>query len=156
MSEESKRALVATILVETGNLFAPIKELGSDDYLLQHYWYTKSVREMLGNVLLQDALDYCGKGFIQITGRNNYERCACALNLPLMHQPDLLLQPEPSARAAIWFWNINGIPALVDAVRKHTDAPNRDRVWTQVRRKVNGGVLGIEAFLANLRALEIR
>lgn len=155
-NDENKRALVATILVETGNTFEPVKEIGGDDYYIRMYWKNKSVREMLGNTFIEDAVLYCGKGFIQVTGRNNYEWCACALNLPLMHQPELLLQPGNSARAAVWFWERAKIAPIVDEVSKYTDPVLRDKIWTQVRRKVNGGIRGLEPFLAHLTALGVR
>ena len=38
-----------------------------------------------------------------------------ALGLPLLEQPDLLLQPEPAVLSAAWFWQFNGLNALADA-----------------------------------------
>ena len=155
-SEENKRALIATILVETASTFEPIHEFGSKEYFVKNYWEHKSTREALGNVVEADAVDYCGKGFIQLTGRANYERCAKALNMPLMSQPGLLMLPGPSADACVWFWTVNGLPELIQQVVKYKDTPNRERVWTQVRRKVNGGTNGLLPLLSHLEALGVK
>ena len=157
LSDENIRALVATILCETGNTFEPVKENGTPAYFRRMYWENNVARESLGNITPSDAADYCGKGFIQLTGRDNYERCGCALNLPLLSQPELLLTPEVSARAALWFWNVNGLATLVAEACKHSDTPSRDRGWRMVRMRVNGpGCNGLAAFLSDLTALGIR
>jgi predicted chitinase len=144
------------VLIETAYTFAPICENGDTDYFTAHYWDDIAVRKALGNVVPTDAIEYHGRGFIQLTGRHNYEKCAGALNLPLMSQPELLLQPEASARACVWFWETHGLPEICNQVSKYKDAPSRERVWRMVRRKVNGGESGFLAFLSLLGALEIR
>jgi len=155
-SEENKRAVVATVLLETAGTFAPIREYGENDYFIRHYWLNPNVRKMLGNQSEHDAYDYCGRGFIQLTGRANYEKAGGALNLPLLSQPQLLLQPEPSARACAWFWNTHGLPELIAQVGKYKDAPSRERVWRMVRMRVNGGTNGLLSFLSHLEALGVK
>ena len=155
-SEESQRALVATILVETGSTFAPIKELGGEAYFRKNYWGNKAVREALGNITPTDAEDYCGRGFIQLTGRHNYEKCGGALNLPLLSQPQLLLEPEPSARACAWFGHAHGLIEICNSAKQYTDSAARERVWTRVRKVVNGGNNGLLVFLAHLQALGVK
>ncbi len=92
-----------------------------------------------------DGYRYRGRGPIQITGADNYRRCGAALNLPLIEQPDLLLQPSAGASSAAWFWVDRGCSALADA--DDLDA---------VTRKINGGTEGLPARLARYeRALQV-
>lgn len=88
-----------------------------------------------------DGWKYRGRGPKQITGKDNYERCGKALGLPLVEQPDLLLQPEHGFRAAGWFWKTNNcnLPADKGAI-------------DSVTRIVNGGMTGA----AERRALYVQ
>jgi predicted chitinase len=156
LSEENLRAAVATIIIETAHTFAPIKEYGDRGYFVRNYWASPRTRQELGNILPDDAFIYCGRGFIQITGRANYEHCAGALNLPLMSQPELLLQADPSARAMAWFWQTHGLIHACDNVKQYSDQQSRDKAWAAVRKIVNGGTNGLAMFLDLLGKLEIR
>lgn len=79
-----------------------------------------------------DGWRYRGRGLLQITGRGMYQRCGEALGLPLLEQPDLLLQPEPAALSAAWFWQSNGLNALADAGD-----------FEAITRRINGGLNGL-------------
>ena len=51
-----------------------------------------------------DGWRYRGRGYIQLTGRENYRRAGQALGLPLEKQPDIASQPEIAAQIAVWYW----------------------------------------------------
>lgn len=72
-------------------------------------------RADLGNTEPGDGPYFKGRGLIQITGRANYAKCAAALDLPLMEQPELLEEPENAARSAAWFWKAHGLNETADA-----------------------------------------
>jgi putative chitinase len=76
---------------------------------------------------------YRGRGLKQLTGKDNHVRCSRALNLDLVKNPDLLLQPEPAARSAAWFWATNGCNAFAD--RGDIEG---------LTRRINGGLIGID------------
>jgi putative chitinase len=80
-----------------------------------------------------DGWRYRGRGPIQVTGGDNYRRCGAALNLPLVAQPELLLEPKHGARSAAWFWDVHGCNAAADTC-DHADMCVR----------VNGGSAGLE------------
>lgn len=154
---QNERALIATIMVESASTFAPVKEYGTQSYFVEKYWNDYPVRVALGNIVETDAYEYCGHGPIQISGRKNFERCAAALNLPLMSQPELLLQPEQGFKSTLWYWNSNAIPDLVAQVNHYTDRPNRDQVWKKLRQRVNGPKAnGLAMFLELLTTLGVR
>lgn len=57
----------------------------------------------LGNSQPGDGGKYYGRGFIQLTGRANYERYARLSGHPIDKNPDLLLQPAISAEVAVLY-----------------------------------------------------
>lgn len=86
--------------------FTRMTEFGDADYFTKHYDPTANPdkAKILGNTQKGDGIKYRGRGFLQITGRDNYTRCGDALNLPLEQHPELLERPEIAAKASIWFW----------------------------------------------------
>jgi len=61
-------------------------------------------RRALGNTEPGDGHAFRGRGFIQLTGRRNYQAYGGALGLDLVNHPDLASQPEHAARIAIHYW----------------------------------------------------
>lgn len=126
-------AAAATIAVETGS-FLPIRERRADKVrqlaiwtAQERYWHT----------------GFYGRGFIQLTWRGNYLDAGEALNLDLVGNPDLALEPVTAARILALFLKIRGVPAVAEVGN-----------WRKVRRLVNGGTYGMERFLTLVQALE--
>lgn len=155
-TQQNKAAIVATVLVETASRFKPIKEFGNAHYFKQHYWDNRSVRMSLGNMVESDSWTYCGRGFIQLTGRANYERVGWKLKLDLINQPDLLLQALPSAGSLKVYWDSRKITEVANLNCNEPSKEKREKNWREVRRLVNGGDHGIEAFLHYLYVLGVR
>lgn len=102
-------------------------------------------RSDLGNVHPGDGKRYKGRGYIQITGRDNYAACSKALfgDDTLIKNPDLLATPQYAMQSAMWFWKSNDLNRYADmqyfytiSVRingrnKSTGLPNgwKDRVY---------------------------
>jgi len=80
-----------------------------------------------------DGWRYRGRGPIQITGRANYARAGQALGLPLVEQPEIVMDPDVGARVAGWYWVDRKIGPLADA----------DDIRA-VTRKINPGMAGLE------------
>ena len=66
----------------------------------------------MGNKLPGDGERYYGRGFIQITGRDNYRRAGAALGIPLEQNPDLAADPKVAARIAVWYWKTRVQPKI--------------------------------------------
>lgn len=76
---------------------------------------------------------YRGRGLKQLTGKDNYTRCGKALELDLVGDPDLLLQPDGASLSAAWFWVTNKCGPLADAGD-----------FVGLTKKINGGTIGLE------------
>ncbi|MGH9233233.1 MAG: peptidoglycan DD-metalloendopeptidase family protein [Acidimicrobiales bacterium] len=49
---------------------------------------------------------YRGRGYIQLTGRANYEAAGDSLDLDLAGEPDLAINPLASPAIAAWYWTV--------------------------------------------------
>ncbi|MEJ5329018.1 MAG: SH3 domain-containing protein [Desulfobaccales bacterium] len=81
--------VLATVEWETGGTFQPIHERGPRSYFEKY-----EGRRDLGNTQPGDGYRYRGRGYVQITGRANYEKYARIIRKDLVGQPDLALEPE--------------------------------------------------------------
>lgn len=84
----------------------------------------------MGNSQPGDGYRYRGRGYIQLTGRDNYRATGQAVGLDLEGNPDLAAEPENAARIAVSFW------------QRHVPAPDREDVLAATRR-INGGTNGL-------------
>ncbi|MGL4573322.1 MAG: glycoside hydrolase family 19 protein [Burkholderiaceae bacterium] len=70
-------------------------------------------RKNLGNREPGDGWRFIGRGYIQLTGRTNYEAFSEAMcNLAFAH-PEILETKKVAAEAAVWFWIDRGCGALI-------------------------------------------
>jgi putative chitinase len=58
----------------------------------------------LGNTQEGDGWRYHGRGYVQLTGRDNYAAAGQALGLNLIHHPELAADREVAARIAVHYW----------------------------------------------------
>jgi phosphoribosylglycinamide formyltransferase-1 len=80
-----------------------------------------------------DGWKPCGRGFIQLTGKSNYEACGEALGVDLDEDPLWLTSLEGAARSAAWFWDQHDL----------NDWADKGDVAT-VSKKINGGTIGLD------------
>ena len=76
-----------------------------------------------------------GRGYIQLTGKDNYKAFSAAINEDCVANPDLVSTKYPLASAA-WFFHKNGL-------HKIADGGATDAVVTSVTKRVNGGTIGL-------------
>ena len=127
-------AVLATIEVEVGN-FKPIREYASGE--------AYEGRASLGNTQPGDGVRYKGRGFIQLTGRDNYTTYGKKLGVDLVGNPDLALDPKISAEVLAEYFVRRDIPAMADRGD-----------WEAVRKAVNGGLKGWNAFIGAVNRLK--
>ena len=58
----------------------------------------------LGNAEPGDGWTYHGRGYVQLTGRDNYDQVGKALGLDLVHHPELAEDRKVAADIAIYYW----------------------------------------------------
>ena len=115
----------------------PTKEL-ADQYARQPAKIAGKVYNgRLGNTSEEEAAKYLGRGLIQLTGKENYERCGSAIGVDLINEPTLLVEPNHAAMSAGWFWNKKGLNELADA-QEHG----------QITKRINGGQIGLDDRIA--------
>jgi putative chitinase len=86
----------------------------------------------LGNIQKGDGYRFRGRGFLQLTGRANYEAYKKYSGLDVVSNPDLVSSLAVGLDVAGWFWSKRGVNGLAD---------KNDIV--AVTKKVNGGQIGI-------------
>jgi predicted chitinase len=47
----------------------------------------------LGNVVIGDGAIFCGRGFVQLTGRRNYKKASDKLGVDFVSNPALVMKP---------------------------------------------------------------
>lgn len=98
-------ALLSQVAVET-NYYEQMVERGSQEYFNRYEPDTSPDRaEMLGNTQQGDGFRYRGRGYVQLTGRYNYEQASKALGIDFIENPELASEPANALRIAIWYWN---------------------------------------------------
>lgn len=80
-----------------------------------------------------DGFRYCGRGLIQLTGKNNYTIFAASIETPVEDIPQYLQTFEGAVQSACWFWEQNNLNKEADA-----------RDIKTMTRKINGGFIGLE------------
>jgi putative chitinase len=83
----------------------------------------------------KEGFKFRGRGYIQLTGKDNYTAFNKEVPENLLESPDLVATKYPLLSAA-WFFTKNGLHKLAD--QGSTDA-----VVTQITRRVNGGTIGL-------------
>lgn len=136
--------MLATAYWETGRTMQPIKEYGGRAYFMRMYDKTGSrphVARALGNTVTGDGATYCGRGYVQLTGRSNYARASAKLGEDFVNKPNLVMQPEHAARIMFegmtegWFTG-KDLDDYIDGVDE-SDAEDL-REFIAARRIING------------------
>lgn len=92
---------LATAYHETAHTMQPIKELGGTVYFTRMYDINgrrPDKARRLGNVHPGDGAKFCGRGYVQITGRDNYRKAGDCLEINLVDLPELALRPDFAAK----------------------------------------------------------
>jgi Chitinase class I len=139
---------IGTIAIETASRWLPIPELYNDPpgrfaYFERMYGVgNHRSAEAMGHTQPGDGARYFGRGFIQLTWKNNYAAMGQKLGMDLVGNPDLALNPETAARIFAIYWRDRDIQAQADG-----------EDWAAVRRSVQGGGAGLDRLQASAEAL---
>lgn len=82
-----------------------------------------------------EGYKFRGRGYIQLTGKENYTAFGKAINEDICSNPDKVATSYALLSAA-WFFNKNGL-------HKMADEGATDLVVTKITKRVNGGTIGL-------------
>lgn len=98
-------------------------------------------RKDLGNTQKGDGKRFKGRGFIQLTGRKNYQDFYndgwCSDNI--IAYPDLVTRYPLNQMVSLWFWDRNNLNDLADL----DNGANGEEIVKRITRKINGGYNGL-------------
>lgn len=80
-----------------------------------------------------DGFRFCGRGLIQLTGRENYSWFAASLGISVEEAAEYLQTFEGAAQSACWFWETNNLNRWADTGD-----------IKELTRRINGGFIGLE------------
>ena len=83
-----------------------------------------------------DGAKFCGRGYIQLTGKDNYTAFGKSINEDMSSNPDKVASSYALLSAA-WFFNKNGLHKMADG------GAGIDTVKA-ITKRVNGGYIGID------------
>ena len=93
---------LATAWHETAHTLQPIKEFGTSMYFFRMYdkdGARPRIAKRLGNTEPGDGAKYAGRGYVQLTGRVNYQRAADILEIPeLVEIPEFAMRRDIAAK----------------------------------------------------------
>jgi putative chitinase len=82
-----------------------------------------------------DGAKFCGRGYIQLTGKDNYTAFGKSIGEDVCANPQVVAEKYALLSAA-WFFNKNGL-------HKMADGGATDVVVTSITKRVNGGTIGL-------------
>jgi putative chitinase len=115
-----------------------------DDATANHYASLPNKQEAIANRVYGgrmgngdetsgDGFRYCGRGLIQLTGKQNYQNFADSIETPVEDIPEYLATFEGAVQSACWFWEANNLNQWAD----------KGDILTLTKR-INGGTIGLE------------
>lgn len=115
---------MAQMAHETGNFYYDEEIASGEAY---------EGRVDLGNIETGDGKRYKGRGFIQLTGRDNYKHFGDKIGINLEKNPEKAKESKVAAKVAIEYW----------LERVNRKAAQKGDVLT-VTRNINGGINGLD------------
>jgi putative chitinase len=82
-----------------------------------------------------EGAKFCGRGYIQLTGKDNYTAFGKSIGEDVCANPQVVAEKYALLSAA-WFFNKNGL-------HKMADGGASDAVVTSITKRVNGGTIGL-------------
>lgn len=142
---------------ESNNFKAVIENLNySEEALLRVFprYFSKDTAkscarkpEMIGNIVYSNRMGngdrnsgegwkYRGRGYIQITGKNNYRAFGEYIGKDVLNKPDLVAYTYPLASAA-WYFEKNNLWSICDNGME-------EKTIIDLTKRINGGINGLQ------------
>jgi len=89
---------------------------------------------------------YIGRGFIQLTGKNNYRSFASDMRVPEVMNDPSLVEADYAFESAMWFFEKNGLFNMAD------NGVGTDNIKA-ITKRVNGGYHGLDDRIAQTKKI---
>lgn len=136
--------LLATAFHETGGRMEPVREgfckTDAGSRRAVESLFNKGV--IRWNYALPEANghSYYGRGYVQLTHMENYEKTGEALDIDLVNNPDLMLDPTISAKAMVWGAETGAYRGKSLSDKLPSNVPPTAAQWRSARGIINGDV----------------
>jgi putative chitinase len=80
---------------------------------------------------------YIGRGFLQLTGKDNYKAFAADMRVPEIMQDPSLVETDYAFETALWFFEKNNLFAIAD------EGVSDDTI-KRISKRVNGAYIGLD------------
>lgn len=131
--------MLATAFHETAFTMQPIHEYGRKDRLIRLYDVQGSDpgrAKRYGNTTPGDGARYCGRGYVQLTWKNNYAAFTQILQVDLVNNPERALEPKIAAQI-MFEGMIRGTFTGV-SLSKFFKPGSLESDWFNARKIING------------------
>ena len=91
----------------------------------------------MGNETPEDAANFIGRGFLQLTGKDNYKSFAHDMRLPEVLTDPSLVEEDYAFETAMWFFDKNGLFNIAAG-------GVNDETIKLITKRVNGGYHGLD------------
>ena len=91
----------------------------------------------MGNETPEDAANFIGRGFLQLTGKDNYKSCAHDMRLPEVLTDPSLVEEDYAFETAMWFFDKNNLFNIAAG-------GVNDETIKLITKRVNGGYHGLD------------
>jgi predicted chitinase len=129
-----KAAIMAQCYVESAR-FRTLREMGPPDYFRRYDPDRRRDAAQNGNTQIGDGAKYKGRGYVQLTWKNNYNRAGRFIGKDLVSQPELVETKEIAAQTCLWYFQRE---------RSYLDRGNKWGDILAVTRAVNGGTNALD------------
>lgn len=127
---------LGTIAAETAG-FVPLTEAPSRYNTRVKSFDRYEKKRGLGNTEPGDGARFPGRGYVQLTGRYNYQTYGERIGVDLLQHPERANDPRHAAQILALFI-ADREPKILDALREPQ--------WAAARKLVNGGTHGLDRF----------
>lgn len=137
---------VAYFLAQIGHESAEFRyrlELLRDKDAERRYGRDRKLGQKLGNFDFGDGAKYKGRGFIQLTGKNNYIAYSNATGVDFVKNPKWVEKDFWALHSALWYWETHKLNYIAD-----------QGDFRLLTKRINGGYNGITHRLQLLERAE--